>query len=228
MYLLTFVFLVISILGVYTQVLAIEAARVMANQTNTADQVLAWHSAALSLAQNVITPTSVTAAGCNLSTGTVPNDCMQGATHVTITGGPYMVGAQAYPHLSADYAATGNNSYQWKAIAFQNSGSDYVLTYVEPYMAPMIPTGIPPGFISTATGRQLGLTQADLYQQIKNTGLSLMNYGYVSSAGGAKTLVTTANFNIGGTITPVTYAVPAAAPAGSLGIISVFTPCNGC
>jgi len=70
-YLVVFVTLVIAVLGTYTQVLAVEAARIASQQTSTAQAMLAWHTASISMATSVIQDsnyvTSYASAGCSLS-----------------------------------------------------------------------------------------------------------------------------------------------------------------
>ncbi len=54
MYLLVFTTLVISLLGIYTQVLAVEVARLAAQQSGVGAAMLTWHSAAVSMAASIL------------------------------------------------------------------------------------------------------------------------------------------------------------------------------
>ncbi len=74
MYLLAFVTLIISLLGMYTQVLAIEVARVASQQTSIAGAMLTWHKAAVSMAAKIVdtnqyryAPLASNSYGCSLT-----------------------------------------------------------------------------------------------------------------------------------------------------------------
>jgi hypothetical protein len=54
MYLIVFVTLVIAILGTYTQVLSVQTARIISSQTNIAQTMIAWHTAAISMAESIL------------------------------------------------------------------------------------------------------------------------------------------------------------------------------
>jgi len=245
MFLFTFVFLVIGMLSIYTQVFAVQTARLFASQTTVAQAMINWHSGALSLAQGVINPQTangggqLTQAGCSLtfSLTAIPyckisaNPGFSGGPNVYVNvGGSYADASNhPYPHLPGNY---NTNVYQWNSIAFISpTDAYYVITYVPP--AHIVATNPAPGFLNLPAWNQapatlIGITASDLYRQIKNTGLTTLNYGYVSNPTGANaTLITNTNTaNIG--VFPATYAVPSAVPDGSLGIISVAGQCSGC
>ena len=248
MYLLTFTFLVIGMLGIYTQVAAIEAARLYQSQSGIGQAMLTWHKAAMSLAGNVVNPAPPPpSTGCGLTfslfaLGTFPV-CSHTATiapggagaPVIVTGGPAAYAKNSYTNTISgtvynDIPAGYNfATYQWKSVAFVNPAAAvtpgyYVVTYVDP--APVAGPG--PGFISTGTipPVSLGITQSDLYQQLQNSGVPAMNMGYISKAGG--TLITNAWITTGAGSVPVVYTVPAAIPPNSLAIISQPSPCTSC
>jgi hypothetical protein len=54
MYLLVFVTLIISLLGLYTQVLAVEVSRVASQQSAIAGAMISWHNAAMSMAGSIV------------------------------------------------------------------------------------------------------------------------------------------------------------------------------
>lgn len=54
MYLLTFVTLLIGIIGIYTQVIAVQTIRFSQQQTGIAPTMMTWHAAAISMAQSII------------------------------------------------------------------------------------------------------------------------------------------------------------------------------
>ena len=76
MYLVVFATLAIAILGTYTQVLAVEVARIAANQTSTASAMLAWHTAAVSMASSIVKTNSSTSTPAGLfSSANYPSGC---------------------------------------------------------------------------------------------------------------------------------------------------------
>jgi len=249
MYLLTFTFLVIGVLGIYTQVAAVEAARLAQNQSSIGQAMLTWHKAAMSLAGNILNPATgatgttgvpgpgdaIGTPGCSLTLSmAAPVSCKYNATKITgitVAGVPRVLVTGAFYHLPAAGSPTypdiinGYNflTYQWKSIAYTDAAGDYYLiTYVDPAGAD--------GFVSTAAAPpvSLGMTPADLYRQLQNSGVPVMNMGYTSLVGGINTLVTTAQITIGGVVTSATYPIPATIPANSLAIISQPSSCSSC
>jgi hypothetical protein len=77
MYLLVFVTLMISIIGLFTQVFALQTARLAAHQSGIGSAMLQWHAAAVSMAVSIIKtgplaippsyPGTVAATGCSLT-----------------------------------------------------------------------------------------------------------------------------------------------------------------
>ena len=63
MFLLTIVLILISMLGVYTQVYALEAARLLASQTSLASTLVNWHTTAATVAANAMQANSAGAGG---------------------------------------------------------------------------------------------------------------------------------------------------------------------
>lgn len=109
MYLLVFVTLVVSLMSLYTQVMAIDIGRIAAQQKNLAQEMMEWHTAAVSMAASIVEtnsggPTGLGAsynaasvsptAGCSLSpkvpaTG-ITTFCpgpINPSTHTAINGG---------------------------------------------------------------------------------------------------------------------------------------------
>jgi len=232
MYLLTFTLLVIGVLGIYTQVLAVEASRFFQSQVGVLNAMVEWHEAAVSLASNTMNPATakvggIDLAGCGLTAGLL-TPCKKGVTITTLGAPTVAVTAGApgyatrsystptaaiYPSLPTGYSG---KNYQWKSIAFQNTSGYYVITYVDPAAAG--------AFVTTATGTSLGITEAELFQQARNLNIPLYSYGGIS--GGVLTvppILTT-----GGPATNISYPVPASVLDGSFGIISSFSPCTKC
>jgi len=231
MYLLTFSFLVIGMIGIYTQVYALEVARLYQNQTSIGQAMIGWHEAAVSLAENVVKPAAFVPEGCSLTLNLFPTPsyCSIGSSITWSTEAQppgvvvsplvtYMSGSGTYPS-NLFFSNYNTNPYTWYSVAFSNgSGGDYVITYAG--------SGSD-GFAWTALS-SLGITESDLYQQVKQTGIPLTGFGYVYSAGGNKTLVTPATLPLPSGDSAYTYQVPGTVPAGAFGIISAISACNGC
>jgi hypothetical protein len=224
MYLLVFTILVMGLLNIYTQVMAIQVGRIYQSQTGIGQAMIAWHEAALSIAGNIVEP-KMGSAGCSLTAAVVMAACPVGlgvvtaAPSATVTAGnpgyavnSFVTGGVTYPSWPVGYTS---NTYQWKSVAYQTGSYYYVITYADP-------PATPGGFVSTASA-SLGVTQGDLFQEVKNTGIPNNDYGYVSSAGG--TLNTSATLPGVG---PISYPVPPTIPPNSFAIISAPGTCSTC
>lgn len=217
MYLFVFVFLVIGLLGVYTQVFAVQTAKIFASQAGVAQMMVAWHSGEVSLGKNVVHPTP--ASVCSLTYGMtaapycktdiagnlppLPANVTQNTSlgaigaYVDATGNPY-------PHLAKGY----NVIYAWNSILFPDaSGQLYVVTW-----APLPASGKASDVI---TAPPIGISSAELFQQLHNANTTLIGYGAVN--GGV--LKTAASTGSG----PVTFTMPPGniVPDGSVALISL-------
>src|ERR1700733_12029351 len=99
MFLLTFALLIISMLGIYTQVSAVEASRLLASQSTIGQEMVMWHGAAASIAANVVNPTEPPLAalvGCRLS-GTAWVGAPSAAPALCVTGGSVTVPGPGKP-----------------------------------------------------------------------------------------------------------------------------------
>jgi hypothetical protein len=248
MFLLTFVLMIVAILGTYTQVYALATARIFASQTGVASEMIAWHNAALSVANNVVTSPTVVPmglTGCSLSKSLgTPAKCPTAPTvsgpSTAYVGGTvpytYNVGAQS---RSLPYLSSGYNSavYEWKSIAFQmppNNGY-YVVTYIDPTPA-ISATNPAPGLLNSgsAVPRQLGVSANDLTQQLRLTGIPVFAFGTVKNpTNSAATMTPTSitpviNTAYNGTPITVVYNLPPTIKDGSVAIISSASSCPGC
>jgi hypothetical protein len=228
MFLLTFALVIISMLSVYTQVYAVETARLFSNQTGVAQSMIVWHAAAASLVANVVPPASAaTATGCSLNYGAA-GLCPIGAGYSsigTVMGGVAVTGLYAntlgmeFPNFPPGYVL---GSFQWNSIAY-DPDPYYVITYVSYTASGTGATAASP--ITTATGKKLNITEGDLYRQLQQSGIPPYSFGYVSNPpGGPATLVAGPSISNSATV----YPVPTTIPDGSLAIISVPGQCNGC
>jgi len=197
-YLFTFGFMLICVLGIYTQVYAVQAARMFASQTTIADDMLTWHSAAVeAVEQGVAASTSAMKSpgttGCGL----------------TAANGQYTTALCSTAYTANHYMPTGYNpNYNWNSYVYQAStgGQSYVVTWAPPPSSGNLsdPIQNPP----------IGINLSDLYTQIRNNpNIPLYGYG-IAKNGQLPTPVPVNN-------TFVTYPLPPAVPNGSVALISV-------
>lgn len=160
MYLVAYLFLMISLIGIYTQVYAVQAGRMLSNQKVLGETMLGWHNAAVGLARNVqggvsYPPTNVP---CRLSSAVSGfSDCTSALGTLVMTD-------------SADTLPEGYNfdAYQWYSLAYTASGQNYVVTYVE----------------SPVTGNiveypSIGVSTGEMLKQLKKTKAPGYSYGAV-------------------------------------------------
>jgi len=210
MYLLTFITLLIGLIGIYAQVIALQTARMVAQQTGIAMTLIQWHSAAVSMARSVISvnASNIPSAGCSLTVALPPIPgivvCPSPVTAGTLTGGtvtsgvvpPYTVGtytlnkvmynaAQVTVSMPSGYDT---NDYQFYSILYPMSGTYQVMTLVPaPIPSSTNPT---PGYLAAIpSGILLGTTLAGLTQQLSNTSLPNYTYGPISVSGTTATLM---------------------------------------
>lgn len=152
MYLFVFIFILVSVLGLYTQVYMLQAARVFANQKAIGEIMQTWAGGAYTLA------------GTKPAIGTTPGGCS-------------LTPALAVPAACASQMAVGDLpngynfvNYSWNTIVFQPVGGPrYVITYVSP----------PASIADPITAPRIGYTVGQIYQQLRNTTLPKISYGPV-------------------------------------------------
>ncbi|MBI1273832.1 MAG: hypothetical protein GC131_07090 [Alphaproteobacteria bacterium] len=135
MYLFVFVFLLLTIIGVFTQVFAVQTARFSANQAVAGQQMLAWHYAATRFAR--AHPTyGLTQTGCRITGG------------ATLYSGLTLTTACSTTLAASDLPTGYVVSYQWESIVFTDPGTSQrmVVTFVPPdandAQAPRAPAGL--------------------------------------------------------------------------------------
>ncbi|MDR3423498.1 MAG: hypothetical protein P4M13_00250 [Alphaproteobacteria bacterium] len=243
MYMLVFVTLMVTVMGAYTQLAALQAGKMSSQQTGAVDAMLAWHTTAVSLAEFFVKQSSiVTGNGCSLTSpgpgglSTCTKSGGGSSMFVTAGGAPPCSGTQGAPCYTALPTGYATSSYAFYSVAFQNAGQYYVLTYVPPPSAGSDAYGLGllclPGTAGSTVcppSQQLPITFDSLYKQMgKNLRLSSVYYGTVTSA---NTLTTpTVSFDKGAAgIVPqsLSFTVPGTGtvPLNSLGIITQITPC---
>jgi hypothetical protein len=155
MYLFVFVFLLMGILGLYTEVFSLQSAHQFAQQAGIAQTMLLWHNAAVAYAK--------TNKG-SLAGLTVPCYVSSGAPVCSLT--PVF-------SVSANLPNGYNAAYTFPSVVFSSAAQYYLLTYVAPPSAAKLdgPVTTPP----------IGFTVGEILRQIQNTGVSPMIYGAVKS-----------------------------------------------
>jgi hypothetical protein len=207
MYLFAFVFLMVGVLGLYTEIYGLSVSRMFGGQTTMADTMLTWHNAAVGLAQaNRLALTSTTGgagtAGCSLSPlAASTSQCLSSAA---------VLGTYTPSPLPNNYNIT---SYKWNSYAYQTSagGPLYVITW-----APMPASG---KASDPVTVPAIGMSLSDLYRQIQNNNnIPLFAYGQVASGKlQTKALI--------GTTTQVVFTpLPTAASIGNGSVAIVSMP----
>lgn len=220
MYLLVFVFLIMSIIGLYTQLYALQVAQIMAQQKGVGEMMLAWHGGAYLFArfsQNglVGTGTADTVSGCLLTDLTsipalaAPPSC----SHMLHHDNALNDNVVTLPDIMPNFIPGGSNSYpiayKWYSIIYAPGGpgtQQYVITFAEPGTAGVTTTNV--------VHPSVGFSPAEILHQLKNAGAPTETYGLVASG----QLVT---MDAPPTPRP-TYALPTTAgiPNGSVALIT--------
>ena len=253
---LVFVTLVVALLGTYAQIYTKQAARMFAQQSGVAQNMMSWNATAISLVNSLVTGTvaNIPSTGCMLTdrtgiTASAPTglpDCMYGAQAVFVgKANTYGVNAcsksqtaPCWTDLPPGYqkAAYPFYSIAWSSVSVPTQY--YVLTFVPPPVTsgqdlPGLDLLCLPGVVSggsttcPGTQRQLAITFSEFSRQLHNDAhASPMYYGAVNSSH----ILTTPTVTFGNAAVPValTYPVPTIVPTGSIGIISQVTVCSSC
>ncbi len=110
MYLFVYVFLLLSVMGLYTQLFVLSTTRMAENQKGVAEIMLVWHGAAYKKAKS------------NANT-----DCYLTSDF----GGTACASSLAASDLPTDYQFA-NTSFKFRSYVYTISSSRYVVTYVPP------------------------------------------------------------------------------------------------
>lgn len=203
MYLVTFTFILLSVLGLYSQLYLLQSAKIFERQSGVAQIMRTWHDSAYLLAR--ANPAIVaTAAGCRLT-----NTALYAfaAPALCTNGGPVFVQAA---NLPTGYQL---NPYTWKSVVLLSGGSRILVTYAT------VPAGGNMG--APLDGPIIGYTLSDLYKQMQSAGMSQVGYGPVVAGVAPNNTLITKSLNAAGA--QVTYTVPAALmPVGTVAYVSGF------
>jgi hypothetical protein len=206
MYLLVFITLVISLIGLYTQTFALQTARMMSHQTGFANAMLAWQAAAVSMGASIAKTQPLYTSACSLTYLTLPkpnpfypDGC---PTPINLTTGfevntvPSTATAGTINNPTTLTTGSLNSIYNTKTDKNEqvHLPKDYdpktyqfysILYQVPPNQNYVVtfatqPTAGPSsGFITLPSGFQLGISLSDLYQQMQNTGAPNFTYGVI-------------------------------------------------
>jgi len=198
MYLFVFIFVVLSVLGLYTQLFTMRMAEVMSHQTGVAQTMMMWHGAADYLTRDHVAFVPPVA-GCSVSVATMdPYSC---GFRLTLGNLP----PRNVPYLPGDYNL--NTETTFSSVVYTSGTINYLLTYI------------------TAGETKLGFTAAQIHKQMMNARFHELYYGVVAAGGcsGPGTwLKTTAYSNALEVCYPIPAAVVPHVPVGSIGILSIL------
>jgi len=202
MFLIVFVTLVISIIGLFAQILSAQTAQLYRQQVAFMQTMTTWHGAAVNLARANLSLFSATP--CRLTPGTVA------------TGGPVAcaqtVGAS---NLPPGYQTS---PYTFYSIAYQSAaGGDYVITFVHD-------TDSNGGLKlpDSSSSNVVSYTISNLMQQLARAAPSNLSWGAVTasnSTSGTLTILTKSN---GATAGSLTYTIPGSSviPLNAVALLS--------
>jgi hypothetical protein len=215
MYLLVFVFLMISIIGLYTELYALQVSKMMAREKALGQAMLVWHGGVTAFARthkgtdpNELGSDSVTAQGCLLTS----NPAAALAYQLNSCGSLMEYNDSALP--------TGYNAdYKWYSIAYVPLGGtqQYVMTFAPPSEAGNL--------TSPMTLPAIGYSPAEILMQLKNSGAPRTAYGMARDYGMGLVKFDTPDSPA---VPMPSYIVPKSGmtmnyvPAGSVGLISPF------
>ncbi len=252
MYMMTFVTLMVALVGLYAQVYVKIAAKTFAQQSGVVDTIRQWHDTAVRLASMDVDKASILAAPAfcflkeSISGTGVPaaGACTTGGENVYVRAATDCTGLSAclppgyerkYTYYSAVFSVTEGSTTRY-----------YVLTYVPPPPASTDAYRVGvlclPGFgvgatvtskCDSAPQHQVHTTFEAFYSELKkNKIIPLESYGIVAQpedCASKRACLKTQSFTdpVAGLSGPLEYEVPDATegvPVGSIGIITGITP----
>ena len=194
MFLVVFVTLAISIIGLFAQVLSLQAAKMNNAQVGLMQTMVMWHQSATTLAANnqatIANPSfTVTSGGCSMTGTSTQSSC----GFSSVASSPYFpVGYQS-------------PAYSFNSTAFNSGGQNYVVTYV--------PKPVGTNDLTTQNGTDIGYTMNDLQRQFARSADINLAYGTVNTLGTLSVQMKNG--------AAFSYPVPTGIATGSFGIISL-------
>ncbi len=213
MYLFVSIFLLMAVMGLFTQTFIIQSARIWENQVGAAKAMHTWHMAAYSLAKetNVTLANGASCAidmtaGAGKCTGTNPSNGIVGTIFLSAPGGGTCGPCNGQFYLPVGYSA----EVVWKTRVYRLSDITYIATFVDDYA--------------------LGFTPAQMYAQMRRARIPEVSYGQIKAnytcSGGSlgRWFVTDSFFSSGGVNASVCYPTPATSviSTGSVGYVTVL------
>jgi hypothetical protein len=219
MFLIVFITLMVSVIGLYAQILSLQTAKIDAAQSAMAQTMITWHAAAVDYVHaNITTFTALAPAlplACQLTSTSLlytMSACVPGYTLATVTPAvlPSVYNAAFFPFLTA---------------VFNSNSTIYVVTYIT---APSAASGGVAGnlqlpadpnlSLSATPSVTVGYTINDVMRQFANISANYLAYGTVTTAG----TLTIGGRSNGAVAAGITFPVPPASimPVGAVAIIS--------
>ncbi len=207
MYLFVFIFLLLSIIGLYTQLYTLQIAKMLANQTAIAQTMKTWHGAATKFARDNVKSGAIVPAtvGCMVTSGVT--------TPLTGIGSC----ASMLNYSDTNYLPGGYQpEFRWYSVLYKTTGgTNYLIT-----------VAVPPGGAATdpVVQPKIGFSTSEIWQQIRKSGEAKENYGQVQMVVGVPKFVTPAAPVWPAGSAPPSYDLPTCGvncmPAGTVGFIS--------
>jgi len=161
MYIFVFVFMLMGVLGLYTQVYTLQAAKMFSRQTAIAQTMLLYHNTSYAFARaNNTGVATLSSTYCYQTYGVSVSKCAWGTLQI----------GAGQTNLPVGFNAA---TYAFPSVVYEMGGVRYLLTYVSPPTANAVNDmpNTPP----------IGFSVAHLFQQMKNTGVSPLLYGRISA-----------------------------------------------
>jgi hypothetical protein len=201
MFLVVFVTLCISIIGLFAQVVSLQAAQMSAGQTILAQSIESWHSSAVRTAL-ASPPTNYAAKqplmGCSMAQVTGSYD-----QHFNACSG----GGSLYGYLPTGYNV---GSFTFTSVFFTGASTKYVTTLAWPDSSGNL------HFASGTKSPGMGYTASELLKQLKHLPGNIL-YGTVTASDATSSTLAVAA-NIGGST--VNFTLPPNLPIGTVALIS--------
>lgn len=210
MYLFVFIFLLLSIAGLYTELYMLQVSQMLSKQKAIAETMLTWHGGAMAFAKKNFTGTDTTflynvAAGC-LITG----PAVQTLGSSSMAGCPSRLNVTNDDFLPQEYST----DFKWYSVAYTRSTGRVVLTFAPPSTA---------GNVSSAISfPEIGYSPADIWRQIKLIGAPKTAYGMVQNVSGVGSRFVTPDAPGGSQVYLLPGCGTGCVPLGSVGFISPF------
>lgn len=200
MYLFVYIFLLLSIIGLYSQLFMLQIAGEKSYEVTVGQSMYQWHESAFDLAkQMAITPAPDSV--CALTDPDVEAPCAY------VLKDPNGVVPAGYPRhfLPVGY----NYNLKFRSLAYNVSGKNYVATFID-------------------TGEtRLGLTPAEVFIQVKRTSIPQSAYGQVQNGTcdahvGRVAFTGTYVKPESGALSRICFPVPATMPESSVIFVSIL------